>query len=114
MMEQERIIALLNDTDELIRMIRFKRQEESRRIGSDLADKPIDEFSFWDTAFNNERFADTFITMQNIYVFNKEDRIALSESEQSIKALKNILYDLNEELEPITQDEEIDESMVMC
>ena len=42
------------------------------------------------------------------------DRIALSESEQSIKALKNILYDLNEELEPITQDEEIDESMVMC
>ena len=114
MMEQERIIALLNDTDELIRMIGFKRQEESRRIGSDLADKPINEFSFWDTAFNNERFADTFITMQNIYVFNKEDRIALSESEQSIKALKNILYDLNEELEPITQDEENDESMIMC
>lgn len=69
MLEQERILRLLSDSEELVRMLAYKRKEENVRIGSDLAQKPFSEFTLFQTGRDDLALRSAFMKMQEIYVF---------------------------------------------
>ena len=73
MLDLPSIQALLEDSAELLRMIGYKRLEETRRIGSDLADKPFRDYKIFRGLAANESFETEFQKMQRNYVFNDAD-----------------------------------------
>ncbi len=92
LLKQERIQIMLNNPDLLLQMIFYKRNEERNRTGSDLANKPFEEFIYLSQAMDNRDFKQEFNKMQDIYVFNTNDYISLDELHQSMKVLKTVLY----------------------
>ncbi|MDD3926796.1 MAG: nucleotidyl transferase AbiEii/AbiGii toxin family protein [bacterium] len=67
-----------------------KRLEEKLRIGSELADKPINQFSYLHTGTNNEQFIKEFMRMQEIYVFNDAHTITVSELQKTVETLYTV------------------------
>ena len=67
------IQCLMNDPEELLRMIGYKKLEETRRIGSDLDTRPFSEYRIFDGLAGNKDFTANFQKMQNNYVFNRAD-----------------------------------------
>ena len=51
----------------------YKRLEETRRIGSDLADKPFRDYQIFHGIASNAFFETEFQKMQRNYVFNDAD-----------------------------------------
>jgi len=98
LLQQERIKAMLNNPKLLLQMISYKRNEEHNRIGSDLANKPLGEFTYLSQAMDND-FKREFIKMQNIYVFNSDDFISLDVVNKSLEVLNFVLTNLTEEIE---------------
>jgi len=96
LLQQERIQAMLNDPKLLVQMVSYKRNEEHNRIGSDLANKPFVEFTYFSQVMGNEYFKREFIKMQNIYVFNANDFISLDVVYKSLEALNYVLMNLTE------------------
>ncbi|MGI6588735.1 MAG: nucleotidyl transferase AbiEii/AbiGii toxin family protein [Peptococcia bacterium] len=87
LLQNEKIKVMLSDKALLNKMVNFKRKEEQLRIGSELADKPIHQFSYLRTGINNEELIKEFARMQEIYVFNSEHMIAVDELQKSIMLL---------------------------
>ena len=75
MSELEEIKNMLADPAELTAMASFKRREEETRTGSDLARKPISEFTVFDGLEHNNELHSVFTTMQDIYIFDDADKI---------------------------------------
>ncbi len=73
MIDLHEIQCLMNDPEELLRMIGYKKLEETRRIGSDLDTRPFSEYRIFDGLAGNKDFAADFQKMQNNYVFNRAD-----------------------------------------
>jgi len=69
MSQLDTIKKLLGDTDHLNEMITYKRQEEDARIGSDLVDKPFNEFVISSGLEENADLVRAYNRMQEIYVF---------------------------------------------
>lgn len=90
LLQNEKIKAMLSDEELLEKMIGFKRREEQLRIGSELADKPINQFSYLQTGINNARLIKEFSRMQEIYVFNDEQIITIDELQKCIKSLSRV------------------------
>lgn len=90
LLQNEKIRAMLSDEDFLEKMIGYKREEEQLRIGSELAEKPINQFSYLQIGMNNEELLREFVRMQGIYVFNDEHMIKIEELEESIKVLAGV------------------------
>lgn len=90
LLQNEKIKAMLSDKELLEEMIGFKRKEEQLRIGSELADRPINHFSYLQTGMNNGGLIREFLRMQEIYVFNDDHMIAIDELQKSIRDLFEI------------------------
>ena len=90
LLQNDKIKAMLLDKELLGKMIGFKRKEEQLRTGSELADKPINQFSYLQTGMNNAGLIREFARMQDIYVFSAEHIITKDELQKSIKALSVI------------------------
>jgi len=75
MAEIDSIQTLLANPTELTDMMSYKRREEKARFGSDLSKKPISDFMVFEELEGNKALRDEFIIMQNIYVFDKADRL---------------------------------------
>jgi predicted nucleotidyltransferase component of viral defense system len=90
LLQNDKIKAMLLDKELLEKMIGFKRKEEQLRTGSELADKPINQFSYLQTGMNNAGLIREFTRMQEIYVFSDEHIITKDELQKSIKALSVI------------------------
>lgn len=86
------IQSLLCNSAELLRMIGYKRLEETRRIGSDLADKPFRDYQIFHGLSANKDFEAAFQNMQRSYVFNESDIITMDCVLEKWNALKEILY----------------------
>ena len=56
-------------------MVAFIRREEESRAGSDLSDKLISEFSIFEKIGKDATLKSSFVTMQDIYVFDDSDKI---------------------------------------
>lgn len=102
MLEMPRIQKMLVDSNELIKMLSYKRSEERERIGSDLADKPFSEFLLFSSIGNDKKLHEAFSEMQRIYVFKQEDMLEYSDMQQKIHNLNVKLLELDEGL---SQDE---------
>lgn len=69
-------IAELVKNKELFKtMINYKRLEEERRAGSNLAEKSFIVFTIFEGMKSNQKLKKAFDDMQNIYVFNKADEL---------------------------------------
>ena len=73
MLDLPEIQRLMNDPDELLRMIGYKKLEETRRIGSDLDTRPFVKYGIFDGLKDNKDFEVAFQKMQHNYVFNRAD-----------------------------------------
>lgn len=98
MLEQERIQRLLDNSEELIRMLAYKRKEENVRIGSDLAQKPFSEFSLFQAGRDDPELRDAFMRMQQIYVFSDEDILQPESLQRYMDRLTQRLLSLDENL----------------
>lgn len=98
MMQQDRIKALLSSPDEFIRMLSYKRREETERIGSDLAKKPFSEFQLFRAIGTDEDLFSAFSKMQEIYVFSQDDVLSLAQLSVHMTALNRTLLTLDEGL----------------
>ena len=76
MMDLPEIQALMDNAPELLRMIGYKKLEETRRIGSDLDNRPFSEYKIFDGLKDNKALESDFQRMQNDYVFNSTDILA--------------------------------------
>ena len=75
-----------------IQSLLYKRLEETRRIGSDLADKPFRDYQIFHGLSANKDFEAAFQNMQRSYVFNESDIITMDCVLEKWNALKEILY----------------------
>lgn len=98
MLEQERIHRLLDNSEELIKMIAYKRKKENVRIGSDLAQKPFSEFTLFQTGRDDPELRDAFMGMQQIYVFSDEDILQPESLQRYMDRLTQRLLSLDENL----------------
>lgn len=98
MLEQERIHRLLDNSEELIKMIAYKRKEEKVRIGSDLAQKPFSEFTLFQMGRDDPELRDAFMRMQQIYVFSDEDILQPESLQRYMDRLTQRLLSLDENL----------------
>lgn len=103
MLEQERILRLLSDSEELVRMLAYKRKEENVRIGSDLAQKPFSEFTLFQTGRDDLALRSAFMKMQEIYVFSNEDILQPDSMLRYMDGLTQYLLSLDENLEHTEQ-----------
>ncbi len=98
MMQQDRIQALLSSPDELVKMLAYKRREETERIGSDLAKKPFPEFQLFRAIGVDAELTSAFSKMQEIYVFSQDDVLSLEQLSVHMTALDQTLLTLDEGL----------------
>lgn len=96
MLDLPSIQALLKDSAELLRMIGYKRLEETRRIGSDLADKPFRDYQIFHGFAANASFEAEFQKMQRNYVFSDADILSKDFVVQQWEKLQDILYRLEQ------------------
>ena len=75
MLELPLIRDLLRNRESLGRMISYKRLEETRRTGSDLADKAFSDFQIFRGLSENSDLRGAYDRMQKNYVFTEEDQV---------------------------------------
>ena len=75
MSDLSEIKLLLANPENLTAMMAYKRREERVRIGSDLSEKPISAFTVFEGMADSKALRDEFSSMQNIYVFNENDKM---------------------------------------
>ncbi len=91
MMVQPRIIEMLNTPDLFAQMIAFKRTEEKERIGSDLSNKKFSDFVLF-KELDDSSLVEAFENMQNIYVFNENDKVKYDDVMASLNDLTVSLF----------------------
>ena len=79
----DKIQKLLNNKEELSKLIEYKRQEENARIGGIEENTEIKDFTYFKLNFSND-LIQAFESMQNKYVLNDKYKVSIDE-------VKNIL-----------------------
>lgn len=95
LMNTKRIAELLEQRDELLRMLEYKRREEQSRIGSDLAQKPFADFLLFKALKIDAKLQSAFVEMQRVYVFNNADTIPYTEVIKQTSQLYEVLQELD-------------------
>lgn len=94
-MQVPEIQELLQNDNEFIRMLSYKRMEETVRIGSSLATKPLEQVDFFDI-LSKPAFIEAYEKMQSIYVINSADIFSHSELILNLILLKEYLNSVSE------------------
>lgn len=81
-----KIQKLLENKEELSKLIEYKRQEEKVRIGGIDENTKIKDFNYFKLEFNDELIKE-FENMQNKYVLNDKYKVSIDE-------VKNVLKDI--------------------
>lgn len=92
----DRICNLLKNNDELIELIKYKREEESRRQGGVPQNLEIKDFGYLNNLefYKSEQFNKALNTIHNIYVFDKKDKIDIVQIQSTLKMLQFVFKDL--------------------
>ena len=92
----DRICDLLSNDQELIEVIGYKREEESRRQGGISQELEIKDFCYLNNAefYESEHFKKALNTIHNIYVFDKKDKINIEQIQKTLKMLRTIFENL--------------------
>jgi hypothetical protein len=94
MLRLDSIQTLLSNPAELTAIIAFKRHEEKARIGSDLSEKPISAFEVFNETHHDVNLRKEFELMQDVYVFEKTDRLNFDAVLESLAAIIGVLSKL--------------------
>ena len=86
--EAKEIKELLQNKEELEKLISYKRQEESIRKGGIDADIKIKDFTYLKQDFNEDLLKE-FENMQNKYVLNDKYKIEISEVKNTLNEIIN-------------------------
>lgn len=84
----DKIQKLLNDKDELNKLIDYKRKEEKARIGGIDEKMAIKDFNYFKLDFNSELIKE-FANMQNKYILSNRYKISIDEIKKVFKELYN-------------------------
>ncbi len=84
------IQKILNNSDDLIRFLSYKRAEETERKGSDLVLKPLNEFSLYTILEGNVDLKRAYENMQDIYVFQDRYKISVQQIQETLDKLRTI------------------------
>lgn len=87
------IKTMLNNKQELNKLICYKRKEEASKIGGISNEKQIKNFAYMNLEFNDE-LIQAFNKMQKIYVLDDESIITIEEVKSTIKILLDIFKNL--------------------
>ena len=79
-------------------MLSYKRMEDKERIGSDLANKPFSDFTFFNRLSSDKALNAAFMKMQEIYVFDERDKVEHEKLIEKIGSLHEVLLNLDEGL----------------
>ena len=90
LLKSERIREIFRDEELLNYLIGLKRREESQRIGSDLDQKPIQQFSYLLVGMDDQALLEEFTRMQKTYVFDDEYLISTEELQNGIRDLREL------------------------
>ncbi len=89
MLTLPRIQTLMSEDERFIRALSYKREEETLRIGSDLAEKPLkDLLLFSPDIKNNKELAVVFQEMQRVYIIHERDRLTFADCVCSLDHIK--------------------------
>ena len=94
MTELASIGELLKDPSYFQKMLNYKRLEETRRTGSDLADKKYADFKIFDGLVQNSELVEAFQNMQRNYVFSEKDILPFDYVTQRWQDLRTTLLNL--------------------
>lgn len=88
----DKIQKLLNNEEELSKLIEYKRQEEKVRIGGIDENSKIKDFDYFKLEFS-EGLIKTFENMQNKYVLNDKYKFSIDEVKDILKKIYNKICD---------------------
>ena len=84
------IINLLNNKDELCKLISYKREEEKVRKGGIPFDLEIKDFTYFKFDFSNE-LIEEFNNMQNKYLLDKKYKVSVENVKERLSFLIDYL-----------------------
>ena len=93
MIKNDEIKKMLENKQELNKLISYKRKEEESRIGGIASNKKIKDFSYMKPNFYDE-LINAFERMQKIYVLDNESMLTIDDVKNTIKILVKIFNDL--------------------
>jgi len=91
MCKLDEIKKLIDDPAELTIMTGYKRREEESRIGSDLAHKPISEFTVFEGLVGDKELQTVFGVMQDIYILDTADKINYQDIVTAMQMIKEFM-----------------------
>ena len=94
MLNLQPIQDMLGNTDLFLEMSEYKRLEETRRTGSDLADRKFPDFKIFYDISDNTALKDAYQNMQKNYVFSEKDLLTFEFVISQWKKLQEVLNDM--------------------
>lgn len=86
----DKIQKLLENKEELLKLIEYKRQEEKVRIGGIDGKTQIEDFNYFKLEFSDEIIKE-FENMQNKYVLNDKYKVSIDEVKNILKQIYIII-----------------------
>ena len=94
MLNLQPIQDMLGNTGLFLEMSEYKRLEETRRTGSDLADRKFPDFKIFYDISDNTALKDAYQNMQKNYVFSEKDLLTFEFVISQWKKLQEVLNDI--------------------
>ena len=94
MLDLQPIQDMLGNTGLFLEMSEYKRLEETRRTGSDLADRKFPDFKIFYDISDNTALKDAYQNMQKNYVFSEKDLLPFEFVTRQWKKLQEVLNDI--------------------
>lgn len=91
MLDIAEIKEMLDDNMVFQEMLQYKRLEETRRTGSDLAEKKFSDFKIFDGLLENSKLKDAYTNMEKNYVFAEKDTLTFDFIINQWKRVRGIL-----------------------
>lgn len=91
MLEIDKVKTMLDDCEMLRKMLRYKRLEETRRIGSDLAEKSFCDFKIFSGLSENSKLKEAYANMEKNYIFSEKDMLSFDFIIRQWERVKDIL-----------------------
>lgn len=88
LLKEERIQNLLKDKEYFRELAKYKKKEETIRLGGVDTSKKISEFEYFNLNFGEE-INKAFETMQNKYIYKEEYKQDIEHIKETLKELKN-------------------------
>lgn len=94
MLDLQPIQDMLGNTGLFLEMSGYKRLEETRRTGSDLADRKFTDFKIFSSMSDHITLRNAYQNMQKNYVFSEKDLLPFEFAVNQWKKLQEVLNDM--------------------